>query len=210
MKKLFNRYTTFILNSKRIHRKLERGLQQICQSESIILEYYEDIDDLNKHNKNKTTVSGLYSYYLYANTSKVVPGKSTIRVHKKDSDSSRSMILAHELGHHFAIKKGDFSEIGADKYIRVLCKDILEPYEYEYIEPIIAIYSDGLKVKDFDIYKILKKEEELKKEVEQYARQKYAKNNAPRITKKFQKLKSRLPQWFERVRNSHKLSRAAA
>lgn len=183
---LLDRYTRFILNERRISRKLERELQKICKAECIKLEYYDDIDEMNELNGKvlrSTYASGLYQYSLFTMTGELVLGKSTIQVHNADDDRGRAMVLAHELGHHFCIKNhNDSSEEGADRYIRKLCKDILEPYEYQFIDSTLALYSDGLRAKDLDIPKISNERSNLRKEIKQLAKKKkYVTNNTSRI-----------------------------
>ena len=154
--KIAHRFMQIAKNEKRIEDKLLSGIMGICESEGIKINWESDIKEMNKKvwgtlRNRADCSSGVYIYTSNKSTGKSVSTKNykppVIYVNYDESVGIKSglWVLAHELGHHFAIKyNNDSSEIGADNMIRTIAEFCLDPYEIFNIETTLGIYSDGV------------------------------------------------------------------
>jgi len=117
-------------------KKFRKELLKICNKELIYIKIYDDAEELNKETLKETpnietgklAVGKYISLPKNYNTTlnKIMNHLPRIELTKNYD----TFTLAHELGHHFSIKKnGDRSEETADNYIMELAKKCLEPHE---------------------------------------------------------------------------------
>lgn len=71
--------------------------------------------------------------------------ESTSRIEILEKYSNRPWVLAHELGHYFALRKGDDTEMGADNEGYKLCCAILNDKEEKEIKWLLNIYFNKSK-----------------------------------------------------------------
>jgi len=159
-----NRYN-FRLDHK-IQDKLINKFREYCliliKNENIHLFEYDTIYDLNKLNENTITEDeknrlavGLYTYIPIEKLKHVDP-EILLKCQEKLPSISLTknynvFTLAHELGHHFCIKKNnDRTELAADNYIFELAKQCLTPKEIYCLGPSIVVYSQ-IDHKQFDV-----------------------------------------------------------
>lgn len=147
-----DRYTSILLNQRRIKHKFFNGLLDIANAECIDIEWHTCEDKMNLAYFGKDGVlpqgfkkaAGIYQYthrggvVLNNRTEK----RPTIAIHVNKDKVDTVWVLAHEIGHHFAIHiNNDFSESGADAMIKTLAELILTPLEIFILEFAIEIYS---------------------------------------------------------------------
>ena len=135
--------------------KFDKCLRRFCEIEFIKLEFFDEIDSLN-HSMNKFDENhlavGVYSYKT-DNKDKIVVNEIYPRIKlTKDYDI---YTLAHEIGHHLAIKNfKDGTECIADHFILILAEEYLSDIERYIISISLNVYS---KI-DFPLPKIKRKD----------------------------------------------------
>ncbi len=133
---------------EKIEKKFYNKLIRVCEKELIYIEYYNNVYDLSKIKeispslKNKGNLAcGRYIYYVKPEydtpLNRINHKLPKIQLLKNNN----VWTLAHELGHHFCIKKNDFTEKGADKYIKILARRHLDIFDRIILGIEIFIYS---------------------------------------------------------------------
>jgi len=159
-----NRYN-FLLDNN-IHNKLINKYKEYClkliKDENIHLFEFDTIYELNNLNENTITdeekdrlAAGIYKYIPIDKLNGF--GPEILLILQKTLPSINLtkdynvFTLAHELGHHFCVKKNnDRSELAADNYILEIAKQCLTPKEIYCLRNSITAYS-RIPNEQFDI-----------------------------------------------------------
>jgi len=146
-----HRYYQFVQSEKRIFHKYYNFLVDLCKKENIKLVFCKNPQEINSilGRDGDELCAGKYVYYV--KNGKLIENSSTIYIAINSSfetvyDENRKYqfscvtTLAHELGHHFAIKlKNNDTEEAADRYIVKFAHTALHPIEFESIKFLLYI-----------------------------------------------------------------------
>lgn len=174
MNSIVNRYVDFWLSKKRIQAKFYRELTRIAKNERIDITYHDDEESLNmvldrEYNK-ETTAVGIYRW-------NATDTCREIHLLTSDRDNNKPWTFAHELGHHFSIRKRmDRSEESADKYIMTLANETLEKFERDILLIPLYVYSgsENLNIISSIYTDNLHKVRLRKRAIKMYTKKKYA------------------------------------
>lgn len=140
--KVVERYMKLFYSEQAIRRRFHYRLTQMCNNYNIPIRYFETTKQLNEfywgENYNKDNMAvGVHVYNILNKQAKI--GISL----ENDSHISDSVwVLAHELGHNYAIRfENDRTEKTANRYIDVLAQLCLDEFEYCMLKSSIMIYS---------------------------------------------------------------------
>jgi hypothetical protein len=143
--------------------KFDRCLRRFCRIENIKLNFFDEIESLN-HSMNKFDENhlavGVYSYRT-DDKDKVIVDEIYPRI--KLTKDYNIYTLAHEIGHHLAIKNfKDGTEYIADHFILILAEEYLTDIERYIISISLKVFSKT----DFPLPKI--KREDWKKFIKEH------------------------------------------
>jgi hypothetical protein len=148
-------------NRKKALGKFKRAMFDICDKESIYIEFFNDYYQLNEVTvKNSVDGTTLFfdkkgmpfnfnelagGRYIYLKKEYDTPEKRVERQMPKielNKNKEFMWTLAHELGHHFTIQYQNIeTEEAANKYIKTLAEQLLTKKEQKFIQTEIEIYS---------------------------------------------------------------------
>ncbi len=136
------RYCRLQKSKTRIITKFYNGLVEITNREGIDLYYHDDMKSLNEvvSNTNCDSENAAVGIYRF---SKHIKSFAEIHLLRKDEYNVHPWTFAHELGHHFSIRKNnDRTEKAADNYILKLAEEILNENERLILKLELHVYSD--------------------------------------------------------------------
>ena len=144
--------------------KFKTLLLELCITELIYIEYFNDIYQLNRVSVKYFSDSGKYlvdSNGIQFDEKNLACGKYVYLKKEYDTPVQRSLsklprielkkdydlwTLAHELGHHFTIQYQNIeTEEAANLYIKTLAEQFLTKEEQEYLDIEIMVYSGTKK-----------------------------------------------------------------
>lgn len=131
-----------------VKEKFKTLLLELCDKEQIKVRLHDTIYDLNEQRLQKVDPDnlavGVYSYKRYTDTKKLYYSDELPRISLYKESSV--FTLAHELGHHFAIKTFcDETEETANRFVQILAENLLTNLE-RYILSISLECHSGLKL----------------------------------------------------------------
>lgn len=138
-KKAMNSLDEYFAKQKKISKdtelRLTTSLKCICSQLSIPISYHEDLGD----------AAGKILYNSF--NDKISLDNARIEILNKYENEP--FVLAHELGHYFALKQRcDRTEDGADREALILCKSILTQQESEIMAISLQCYFEKNLEKD--------------------------------------------------------------
>jgi len=135
-RKISQSYEDYVFYREQGKKNLTKRLYEIAKLENIPVKIHTDLG----------TAAGTFSYKANRDRTKFCFKDSEICLLEKCSKETDYSILAHELGHFYAIKNdGDQTEERADEYALKICKSLISHNEEKALRVSLQIYFGDSK-----------------------------------------------------------------